>query len=101
VGTPYLSTAVVNDAPISTTNRVNFKDPEYSELFYKALAEPDLAKRKVYLAQAQKIQHERGGMLIWGFSHSIDAASKQIGGLAAEHTIFPTWRFEKLWTNQA
>lgn len=32
VGTPYLSTAVVNDAPISTTNRVNFKDPEYSEL---------------------------------------------------------------------
>lgn len=101
VGTPYLSTAVVNDAPISTTNRVNFKDPEYSELFYKALAEPDLAKRKVYLAQAQKIQHERGGMLIWGFSHSIDAASKQIGGLAAEHTIFPTWRFEKLWNNQA
>lgn len=54
VGTPYLSTAVVNDAPISTTNRVNFKDPEYSELFYKALAEPDLAKRKVYLAQAKK-----------------------------------------------
>ncbi|WP_284117122.1 ABC transporter substrate-binding protein [Acinetobacter seifertii] len=97
VGTPYLSTAVVNDAPISTTNRVNFKDPEYSELFFKALAEPDLAKRKIYLAQAQKIQHERGGMLIWGFSHTIDAAAKNIGGLAPEHTIFPTWRFEKLW----
>lgn len=97
VGTPYLSTAVVNDAPISTTNRVNFKDPEYSELFFKALAEPDLAKRKIHLAQAQKIQHERGGMLIWGFSHTIDAAAKNIGGLAPEHTIFPTWRFEKLW----
>ncbi|GLG83269.1 ABC transporter substrate-binding protein [Acinetobacter sp. V91_7] len=97
VGTPYLSTAVVNDAPISTTNRVNFKDPEYSELFFKALAEPDLAKRKIHLAQAQKIQHERGGMLIWGFSHTIDAAAKDIGGLAPEHTIFPTWRFEKLW----
>jgi peptide/nickel transport system substrate-binding protein len=97
VGTPYLSTAVVNDAPISTTNKINFKDPEYSELFYKALAEPDLAKRKVYLTQAQKIQHERGGMLIWGFSHTIDAATKNIGGLAPEHTIFPTWRFEKLW----
>ncbi|MEA1228094.1 ABC transporter substrate-binding protein [Acinetobacter sp. IRS14] len=97
VGTPYLSTAVVNDAPISTTNRVNFKDPEYSELFFKALAEPDLAKRKIHLAQAQKIQHERGGMLIWGFSHTIDAATKNIGGLAPEHTIFPTWRFEKLW----
>ncbi len=97
VGTPYLSTAVVNDAPISTTNKINFKDPEYSELFYKALAEPDLTKRKVYLIQAQKIQHERGGMLIWGFSHTIDAATKNIGGLAPEHTIFPTWRFEKLW----
>lgn len=97
VGTPYLSTAVVNDAPISTTNRVNFKDPEYSELFFKALAEPDLAKRKIHLAQAQKIQHERGGMLIWGFSHTIDAAAKNIGGLTPEHTIFPTWRFEKLW----
>ncbi|MGU3310566.1 ABC transporter substrate-binding protein [Acinetobacter sp. M5A5_2a] len=97
VGTPYLSTAVVNDAPISTTNRVNFKDPEYSELFFKALAEPDLVKRKIYLAQAQKIQHERGGMLIWGFSHTIDVAAKNIGGLTPEHTIFPTWRFEKLW----
>ena len=70
-------------------------------MFYKALAEPDLAKRKVYLTQAQKIQHERGGMLIWGFSHTIDAATKNIGGLAPEHTIFPTWRFEKLWKAQA
>lgn len=97
VGTPYLSTAVVNDGPISTTGKVNFNDAEYSQLFFKGLAEPDLQKRKRYLQQAQKIQYQRGGMLIWGFSTVIDAASKQMGGLQPEHTQFSTWRFEKLW----
>ncbi|SPL70948.1 ABC transporter substrate-binding protein [Acinetobacter stercoris] len=97
VGTPYLSTAVVNDAPISTTQKINFKDAQFSDLFLKGLSEPDVEKRKTILEQAQRIQYERGAMLIWGFSNSIDAASKQIGGLHAEHTIFSTWRFEKLW----
>ncbi|MEG2267559.1 MAG: ABC transporter substrate-binding protein [Acinetobacter sp.] len=97
VGTPYLSTAVVNDAPIAATNKINFKDPEYSKLFLKGLSEPDLGKRREILHQAQKIQHERGGLLIWGFGNVIDAANQNIGGLTVENTQFATWRFEKLW----
>lgn len=97
VGTPYLSTAVVNDAPISTTNKINFNDPEFSTLFLQGLAEPDLNKRREILHQAQRIQHERGGMLIWGFGNVIDAANQSIGGLSPEHTQFATWRFERLW----
>ena len=97
VGTPYLSTAVVNDSPLSTTQKINFNHPQFSELFYQGLAEPDLEKRKTYLQQAQQIQHEQGGLLIWGFGHVIDAANKTIGGLESENTQFATWRFEKLW----
>ena len=97
VGTPYLSTAVVNDAPIAAANKINFKDSEYAALFLKGLSEPDLVKRREVLHQAQKIQYDRGGMLIWGFSNVIDAAHQNIGGLDAENTQFATWRFEKLW----
>lgn len=97
VGTPYLSTAVVNDAPLASSAKINFNQPEFSELFFKGLSEPDLAKRKYHLHQAQKIQHAQGGLLIWGFSNVIDAANQSIGGLQAENTQFSTWRFEKLW----
>lgn len=97
VGGPYLSTATTNDSPLSTTAKINFHHPEFSELFFKGLSEPDLAKRTQYLHEAQKIQHEQGGLLIWGFSNVIDAAHQNIGGLQAENTQFATWRFEKLW----
>ena len=97
VGTPYLSTAIVNDAPIATTGKINFKDKEYESLFLQGLSEPDFNKRKVILHKAQHIQHERGGLLIWGFSNVIDAANQSIGGLLPEHTQFATWRFDKLW----
>ncbi|MNW07041.1 hypothetical protein D3C71_2035650 [compost metagenome] len=56
-----------------------------------------MGKRREILHQAQKIQHERGGLLIWGFGNVIDAANQNIGGLTVENTQFATWRFEKLW----
>lgn len=65
--------------------------------FLRVWLNPICKKRKRYLQQAQQIQYQRGGMLIWGFSTVIDAASKQMGGLQPEHTQFSTWRFEKLW----
>lgn len=62
-----------------------------------ALKEPDIAKRTPLVHEAQRIQHERGGLLIWGFNHVRAAARANIGGLASELTQFAGWRFDDLW----
>lgn len=93
----FLASALHNDAPNALYNRTQFSDPRFSELFYAALAQPDLEKRKVLVHEAQEIQHEKGGLLIWGFNDVLDAASKRLGGFVTEQTIFAGWRFENFW----
>jgi len=78
-------------------NKTHFHDPEFSEAFLAAMAQPDLEKRKALVHRAQRIQYERGGMLIWGFADLLDSVSTRVGGAQAEQSLFSTWRFESLW----
>ncbi|MNH40213.1 hypothetical protein D3C79_1015020 [compost metagenome] len=61
------------------------------------MAQPDLEQRKALVHRAQRIQYERGGMLIWGFADLLDSVSTRVGGAQAEQSLFSTWRFESLW----
>ena len=93
----FLTCALHADAPVSVANKTHFDDPRFSELFLQALAEPDVEKRKPLVHEAQRIQYERGGMLVWGYANLVDGFSRRVGGAAAEKTLFPTWRFDQLW----
>ncbi len=95
----FLASALHNDAPNAIYNRTQFRDARFSELFYAALTEPDVEKRKVYVHEAQTIQHERGGLVIWGFTDVLDAATRRLGGLIPQQTIFASWRFDDFWLN--
>ena len=97
LGTPWLATALHIDAPTAVSNKTNFADPRFASLFKAALAEPDLARRTPLVHEMQAIQHERGGLLLWGFANTLDGVSPRVGGLEAERSHFPTWRFDKLW----
>ena len=97
----FLATGLHNDAPLAIYNRSNFHDERFSTLYTQALAQPDLAQRKLLVHEAQRIQHERGGLLIWGFNDVLDAASTRVGGLTPEQTTFASWRFDELWLNHA
>ncbi|MGN6357739.1 MAG: ABC transporter substrate-binding protein [Novosphingobium sp.] len=97
LGVPWLASALHTDAPTSVANKTNFDDPKFAELFEAALSEPDLARRSALVHQAQAIQHERGGILLWGFTNTLDGIGPKVGGAKAEQTLFPTWRFENLW----
>ncbi|MNH01242.1 Bacterial extracellular solute-binding protein, family 5 [compost metagenome] len=97
IGAPFLASAMHIDAPFAVANKTHFNDPQFSELFLQAMAQPDLAKRSALVHQAQQIQYERGGLLIWGYVNLLDAFSRQVGGAAAEQTLFSTWRFDNLW----
>ncbi|MHA6160484.1 ABC transporter substrate-binding protein [Pseudomonas sichuanensis] len=100
IGAPFLTCALHADAPVSVANKTHFNDPQFAELFLKALAEPDLAKRTPLVHAAQRIQYERGGLLVWGYANLLDGVSSRVGGAHAEKTLFPTWRFDQLWLKE-
>lgn len=100
IGAPFLTCGLHSDAPVSVANKTHFADPRFDQLFLEALAQPDLEKRKALVHEAQQIQHDKGGMLIWGYANLLDGISKRVGGAEAEKTLFPTWRFENLWLKE-
>ena len=97
LGVPWLSTALHIDAPSAAANKTNFRDPAFTRLFGQALAEPDLAARGQLVHQMQRIQHDSGGLLIWGFANTLDGVGPRVGGIKAERSHFPTWRFDRMW----
>ncbi|MGQ3048637.1 MAG: ABC transporter substrate-binding protein [Niveispirillum sp.] len=97
LGLSWIPTGLHTDAPTSAGNKTHFRDPEFARLFTAALAQPDLEKRKSLVHAAQRIQHDSGGMIIWGFSNTLDGIADRVGGAEAENSHFPTWRFDKLW----
>jgi len=78
---PYLDQAVTADGPTAEYNETHWKDPEFSGLYYDALKETDAGKRAEYQHEMMRIQHERGGYVIWGFANTIDAHSAKVGGM--------------------
>lgn len=100
IGAPFLTCGLHSDAPVSVANKTHFSDPRFDELFLQALAQPDLEKRRVLVHEAQRIQHEKGGMLIWGFANLLDGVASHVGGAHAEKTLFATWRFDNLWLKE-
>ncbi len=97
LGLPWLSTALHIDAPSSPNNKTNFHDARFGKLFTQAMAEPDIARRSTLVHEAQRIQYDKGGLLIWGFVDILDGVSNKVGGIASERSHFPTWRFDRMW----
>lgn len=99
IGHPFLAAATGADGPLSQANRSNFRDPRFHELINQAMRTPDVEERKPLVHEAQQIQHDRGGLLIWGFSNTLDGIAPGVGGIKAERSHFPTWRFDRIWLN--
>lgn len=97
LGHAWLVSALHADGPQAVVNKTRFRDARFTELVTAAMQQPDPVKRAPLVHEAQRIQYERGSLLIWGFANTLDAASTRVGGLEPEHTHFPTWRFDKLW----
>jgi len=97
LGQPFLAAAIGNDGPYSQANRSNFHDRRFDELVMEALRTPDINLRAPLVHEAQRIEYDRGGLLIWGFQDTLDGIAPKVGGIHAERSHFPTWRFDRLW----
>lgn len=101
VSRPFLLTVQQHDGPRAVANRTHFNHPRFAELITQALAQPDVSKRKELVGEAQQIQHEHGGLIIWGFANVLDAVSTGIGGVTPDRTGFAAWRTDRLWQKGA
>jgi len=97
VSRPFLLTVLQVDGPDAANNKTRFKNERFSELVHASLQQADLEKRKKLVHEAQKIQHEEGGLLLWGFSNVLDAHSNKIGGITPDQTGFSGWRTDGFW----
>ena len=97
VSRPFLLTVLQIDGPGAANNKTRFHHDKFNDLVSHALQEADLEKRKTYIHQAQQIQHDEGGLLIWGFNNVVDAHSNQIGGIEPDRTGFAAWRTDGFW----
>jgi peptide/nickel transport system substrate-binding protein len=81
---PLLAQSVTADGPDSPYNNTHWDDPEWTDLYWKALAEPDDDKVRGMLNRMQEIQHEKGGILLWGFASALSAYSKDVTGFISD-----------------
>jgi peptide/nickel transport system substrate-binding protein len=85
----YLSQVAQGSLPDSPFNETHWKDPEFLDLIGRARAELDDARRTDLLHHAQKIEYERGGLIVWSFSNQVDAYSTTVGGFQPAKSGFP------------
>jgi len=59
----------------------------------------DEAKRCALLAQAQKIEYESGGYIVWGFPNQVDAYSIKVNGFVPDKGGIPltSYGFRRAW----
>jgi peptide/nickel transport system substrate-binding protein len=68
----------------ASTNLSHFDEPQYNKLYAQALATLDASQRNQILREMQKIDFDRGGMIIYAYPDTIDAYSSKIGGFRPE-----------------
>jgi len=81
----YLPQAAVGVLKGGTYNETHWDKSEsyakYAGLIASAQKETDEAKRNTLLQDAQKIEYDEGGYIIWGFRTQVDAVSQKVQGL--------------------
>jgi len=77
----YLPQAAVCALKGATYNETHFDNPKFAGLIQAAQKETDESKRNTLLHDAQEIEYNEGGYIIWGFRNQIDAVSSKVQGL--------------------
>jgi peptide/nickel transport system substrate-binding protein len=85
----YLSQVAQGSLPDSPFNETHWADPEFLDLIAQARAELDEDKHIELLKAAQKIEYERGGLIVWSFSNQIDAYNTTVAGFQPAKSGFP------------
>jgi peptide/nickel transport system substrate-binding protein len=81
LGVPYLGFAALSSIAGAPYPETHFNNPQYTQLYEKALSTVDLAARKKVVFDMQQIEYDQGGFAIPFFAPIIDAHSSDVNNL--------------------
>lgn len=74
---PQVAACALEESPY---NETHFNDPVFVDLINSATRETDVARRNMLLRDAQQIEYETGGYIIWAFKNQLDGYSNLVTG---------------------
>jgi len=96
----YIPQAVVGTFPPDlggTYNETHWDNQQHRDLVNQAATELDEAKRKDLLHQAQQIEYDEGGLIIWGFRQQVDGYGANVQGLEpSKYLPLGNYKFNKV-----
>lgn len=75
--------------PGSPFNETHWNNEEFQKLIAQARKTLDKDKRCTLVHEAQKIEYDQGGYIIWGFRNQVDAYSAKVAGFEPAKTGTP------------
>jgi peptide/nickel transport system substrate-binding protein len=89
----YLAQASLNTMPGAVWNETHWKNDKWLALVKEAFVTVDEAKRNELIGEAQKIEYDDGGLIVWGFNDQVDAYSAKLGGVVPYKSGVPLSSF--------
>jgi peptide/nickel transport system substrate-binding protein len=85
--------------PTSPYNETHWANPRFLELVKQAKSTIDPTKRNELITEAQTIEYNEGGYIIWGHPNQADAYQRYVGGLVPNATGLPLsgFEFRRVW----
>jgi peptide/nickel transport system substrate-binding protein len=95
----YLPQTAQGSVPAAPYNETHWAEPKFLDLIGQARTTVDEAKRCDLARQAQQIEYDNGGYIIWGFPNQVDAHRTNVNGLTRDKTGIPLnyYGFRKAW----
>ena len=95
----YLAQAGQATMPGAPYNETHWENAEWLAIVNEALTTVDEAKRNELIGQAQEIEFNEGGFIIWAFRNQVDAYSAKIAGLDPSRLGIPlgNWGFRTVY----
>lgn len=85
----YLGQVAQGSLPNSPFNETHWADPTFQKLIKQAQAELNTAKRTDLLHEAQTLEYDNGGYIVWSFSNQLDAYSASVTGFSPARSGVP------------
>jgi peptide/nickel transport system substrate-binding protein len=83
----YLPQVFQGSLPGSPYNECHWNDAQFIALINRARGELDEGRRIQILRDAQKIEYDRGGYIVWGFKNQVDAYSAHVTGFVPDRNL--------------
>ena len=68
-------------------NECHWNEARFSALVSQARGEFDATRRAELLREAQKIEYDSGGYIVWGFKNQVDAYSAKVTGFVPDRNL--------------